>query len=223
MKGSFSKKIHEKNKWRELELENIGDNILKEKKEENIISKLDEEKDLLILRGLYCMIYAHWQGIVKDSIESFLEHFNNIKLHISDSTTLSLFMFANGEGKDIKKEEILIAAMNKIKKNRNEIIQFSEIKKICEKLVRTTNNKALKNFYKQFNFKDKKKPDFTEIDKIIETRNKFAHGEYEEEGGSGVTKDDIRNCIKTIMSLSDKFITSLDEYIENEDWKDGID
>jgi hypothetical protein len=165
-----------------------------------------------LLRGGITVIYAHWEGFIKEASEYYLNYITIKKIPY----------------REISKNFITLSLYNRIKNANNfedlhdqicKLFNDGEICKIPYQKVLDTNSnlnsKVLRNFIISLGFDYshyKTKEKF--IDKnLLATRNEIAHGEYKL-----ITYDDFFEVYSLVLPLMDYFKTQICNAVINKDF-----
>lgn len=154
-------------------------------------------------------IYAHWEGFVIETFKQLAKYINDLKLEKTSIRT-ELYTFSLQEvlrplsGKQGFEQSCRFA--------ETFVNQFTEPLYIDPKLVSAKSNltyKQASNIFFRFGIQSPISEYSSEINQLVNQRNKIAHGE------SGITVDymNISEKIRILQELFDKIIICLDEYI----------
>ena len=144
--NNSSNNLENKLAWRYKELYDINIELNKLKDEEEV------HKKSLLVRGSVALIYAHWEGSVKDIFLEYIEFINNILkdnlFSVSKNTVfvLSLLLYKYREDKSFKKIICDVSVFNKLFKT--EIIDVEIYKNNIESYLETyrkAKSKSLNN------------------------------------------------------------------------------
>ncbi len=193
--------IQEDNNWRDGELAKFKINP----------HKVDQK---LWDRMCVPMIYAHWEGYVVSSLRLLLDHLNKLQLKPNDVNTKLIVI---GLGR----------AYNSLsgKQSFDQKVDFTvKFKELFDKAIKfkkdidtksNLNSKVLKELCNMFGFSFEEFNSVTvDIDRIVNIRNKIAHGE----NSILPDTDSIEKYISSITTATDIFLEQINTFLSNESY-----
>ncbi len=220
MLNQIFSEINDNREWRLNELreyQNIVNNLSVFDEDETIYDKQVK----IILKSMLPMIYAHWEGFVKYTIEVVFRYLNELQLPSSAyngvflATAYEQDLFKTSDITNFEKRvEHLNCLYSKFasfvrfesKIDMESNLNFKVLSKICKRL---NMNSSLFNAYT------------SELNKLLEYRNKIVHGE------NSLPFEDYEQIIpfiELIENLMLDFQSAIQELLENKKYrKDGLD
>lgn len=203
---SLLQSIDDSASWRKHELENLM--------KIGIVQLNGKEKSQDIFYKM-CIpyVYSHWEGFVVESFKSLIQFLNNKNLD-PRATISTLVTFSQlHEFKKLRDSQSFDKCENFLKSLNN---IYSNSLKIDPQNFTTKSNLNAMQFQEilnWFNIKiDIDQNEKIEINKLVNLRNKIAHGE----NSFPIDRDIIEQFIWMLFRLFDKIIIAFDDYISNE-------
>ncbi|WP_396586966.1 MAE_28990/MAE_18760 family HEPN-like nuclease [Bermanella sp. R86510] len=193
--------IQEDNNWRDGELAKFKINP----------HKVDQK---LWDRMCIPMIYAHWEGYVVSSLRVLINHLNKLQLNPSDVDTKLIVI---GLGKSYNSLSGKQSFDQKVNFTDKFIVLFDRAIKF-DKSIDTKSNlnsKVLKELCNMFGFDFEKFKDVTsDIDRIVNFRNRIAHGE----NSILPHTDSIEKYISSVTEATDLIMQEIDRFLSNKSY-----
>lgn len=191
--------IIEANKWRDHDFAKFRANQA-------------QVEEALWCRMCVPMLYAHWEGYVVSSLKILIDYLNKLELEPGNVQTHFLVLSLGDSFKSLSGKQSF--------SQRNEFtcrfIGLLKAKIIFEKNVETKSNlrgDVLKEICDIYGFDYKKFDEvIPDINRLVNIRNKIAHGE----NGFSVDHKNINGYIDVIIKALDLFLEELEDFVEKE-------
>lgn len=196
--------IMEENKWRELEFAKIKKNS----------SQVEES---LWCRMCVPMIYAHWEGYVISAVRILLRYLNSLSLSPNEVTTHLIVTALEDSYKTLSGN---LSFQSRVKFTRNFREQLGG-KLVFGKKIDTKSNltiEMLGEICARFQIDLKKFDDVSrDINYLVSARNAIAHGE----NARIINREKVNELIEIATRAFDILLTEIDEYLQNEMYKNN--
>jgi hypothetical protein len=193
--------IQEDNNWRDGELAKFKINP----------HKVDQQ---LWDRMCIPMIYAHWEGFFVSSLRVLIGHLNKLQLKPGD---VDVKLIVIGLGKTYNSLSGKQSFDQKVDFTDKFIVIFENVIKFKKDIDTKSNlnSKVLKELCNMFGFNfEKFKGVISDIDRIVNIRNKIAHGE----NSILPETESIEKYISSVAVATDIFMQEIDLFLSNESY-----
>jgi hypothetical protein len=170
--------------------------------------KVDKE---LWYRMCVPMIYAHWEGFVINSLKTLITHLNQLELAPNNIKTNLIVICLEESYKSLSGKQSFgqrVEFTNKFQSTLNKKVKFQKKINIKSNL-RSSVLEELCNMY-CFNFETFKGVT-SQIDKLVNVRNRIAHGE----NSIVLTEENLMEYIETVEKAMDLFLEEINIFVEN--------
>jgi len=194
--------IQEENQWRQNEFASF----------KHCPDQVDSE---LWDRMCIPMIYAHWEGVVVNSLKILIGYLNTLNLSPNDVATRFIVFGLDKSYNSLSGKQSFVqkvAFTDKFKELFQQVLKFKKDVNTKSNL----NSKVLKELCDIFGFNFNSFADVAgDIDRIVTYRNRIAHGE------SSIIpeSESIEKYIATITTATDILFAEIDNFICNESYR----
>lgn len=192
--------------WRKRELEALKKISLVS------LSNLSEEVKRQFLRMSILYVYAHWEGYVIEAFKVLIGYLNELKLKNSE-VNINLLVFSR------KTEFQKLTGNLKFSKCCDFAYKLYGMKgdefSIDQKHFSTNSNlrySQLERIFEWFKMENTIKQYENDIDKLVNIRNRIAHGE----NGIIIEYDNLNETINIMIDIFDRIILSINDYLKEE-------
>lgn len=200
----------------------------------NFVKLNNKELNKTLEKSFVLLLYANWEGYIKDSVSKYLIYISNKNIKIADLEdnfkiiNLKLLLKNYTIEKNIYQEILLNQKLEKIKYNKFKIDLVDKNGEYYEKYILAIESnlkyKKYMNITKMiaYDFEDDLNILKLNLDKLIHNRNAIAHTGKEAKEESYLEIEDLENMNDSIVSEMENFKKYLQHIIKEKKYKKTI-
>ena len=198
----------------------LADDLIWRKKELTVLRKLvavaSVDREVVLVRSLVAILYAHWEGFLKNAGSAYLEYLSNRRLSHSELAPNFLALVLRARIQDATSRRNLGALIEIVKLFRGGLADRARIPKDAVDAEANLSSRVLYDIvtmlgldYAPFETKA------VLIDeRLLSNRNAIAHGDY-----LSVEKEDILSLSKDILEMMESFRNQIENAVALRDYR----
>ena len=167
-----------------------------------LVSTASTDREAVLIRSLVAILYAHWEGFIKNTADAYIEHVRSQRLAYAELAANFLAYALRGRARQSAEQKDMAQMIALIEFLRGNMTERSRIPKRSVDVESNLSSSVLRNLttslgldYRPFESKS-----FLIDTRLLANRNRIAHGDY-----LALEARDALSLSKEIMSLMESF------------------